>query len=123
MQRLNKKSVTLTETIVGSVILALVFGGLLVSFIAVRKYVLRANIRLVTANLSRGTLNDLYRAVRQDQWETVDTALYSLDTDWQDHTLVNPTIDNVTYTADYQVRRVAGHDYREARVNIAYPLD
>lgn len=126
MLKLVKKSVTLTECIVGSVILALVFGGLLASFVAARKYVLRANTRLIAVNLGREALNGLYQYVRQDQWDTSGTALYSASTAWQNYNvLTNPNIniDGIPYGLNtYNVRRVAGQDYREVRVNIIYPV-
>lgn len=128
-----KKSVTLTETLVGSVILALVFGGLMASFLAARKYVARANTRLVAANLGRSVLNELYSAVRADTWDDPSIANNPLspqgaaasgNTNWRSHSVDDHTIDGVIYANnEYEVRRVTGQDYRQVRVSINYPID
>jgi len=65
-----RKGVSLTEVVIGSLILAIAFGGLLSTFVAVRKYINRANQRLIANDLASQTLNDLYRAVREDTWNT-----------------------------------------------------
>lgn len=121
----TKKAVTLTEVIVGSVILALVFGGLLASFVGVRRYVRRANVRLVSANLARAALNNLYRAVREDEWNERASPLYPANHNNLSDAgvdLTNP-IDNIQYTGNYQVTTRAGREYRQVRVNISYPSD
>jgi len=64
-----RKGVTLVEVVVSSLILAIAFGGLLSTFVAVRKYITRANKRLIASDLVSQTLNDLYRAVRSDEWD------------------------------------------------------
>jgi len=126
-----KKSLTLTEIIVGSIILALVFGSLLASFVAARTYITRANKRLVTVNYSRLGALGLTNAVRQDQWEAasggpltvgVDKSLAGLGTSGHAIDATPGSIDNINYTGyDYDVLAVAGRDFREAQVNLSYP--
>ena len=125
----KRKSVSLTEILVGAVILALVFGGLLASFLAARGYVTRANKRLVVGNFIRRAFSSLYNAVRADKWEDAGSAIYAADVNWRDHNFnevnldLSSALDSVVYQGDYQVRNVAGRDYREARINLQYPSD
>ena len=125
-----KRTVTLTEVVVASVILALVFGGLFASFIAVRNYVNRANKRLIVINLVRRTFNSLYPAVREDWWNDENMPLYAgpaclnPDGEWCVYNLPDYSIDNINYeNNDYRVKNIPGKDYREVKVTIHYPQD
>ena len=69
---MKKKSMTLMEVIVGAIILALVFGGLIAALTGARSYVKRADKRLVSVNLIRAAFDELYPAVRADTWN-IDT--------------------------------------------------
>ena len=62
---MKKKAVTLTEILVGAVILAVTCGGVLAAFAGARTYVARADRRLAAANLARAQLNAFYVDVRQ----------------------------------------------------------
>ncbi len=120
---MEKKSFTLTEVIVGTVILALVFGGLLAAFTAARRYVTRANRRLVAANLTRSVLERLYKEVREDTWDDADSPLSV-----GDHTLsdTNPAVDTaaitdidaMSYSGEYTVNSVSSEEYREVVVTV-----
>ena len=120
----KKRSITLTEVIVGAIILASVFGGLLATFVAVRKYINRANKRLVSANLARMVLDDLYPEVSADTWDSDNTEQNKL---WPDATYspVDVTIENRNYKGDYTVEDMTdeGREYRKVDVSINYPLD
>lgn len=124
-----RKAVTLTEVIVGAVILAAVFAGLLASFVTTRKYINRAHKRLVTVNLARAVLDKLYSEVRQDNWNVSSTPLYAQNTDWHVHQLselgfTTPLdIDKLKYGGNYEVSQINNRDYRQVRVNITYPSD
>ena len=48
---IKRKSVTLIEVIVGAIILASVFAGLIGAFFSVRRYISHDNNRLISANL------------------------------------------------------------------------
>lgn len=123
-----KKSVSLVEVIVGALILATAFGGLLASFISARRYINRVNKRLITANLIRGALNELYKDVRQDTWNAGDLRIHT-------EILPNYTIDNLSYSGgaannNYVVVdcSVAGNcptvgSYRRVDATMHYPED
>jgi len=115
-----RKGVTLTEVIVGTIILAIAFGGLLATFVGVRRYVRRANRRLIAADLVSQTMGDLYRAVREDTWNTgalqagaVNLGAYTIDNQlYQD--LAAPTPNS------YTVVNEAAGDFRRVTVIIHY---
>ncbi len=111
-----RKGVTLTEVIVGAIILAITFAGLLATFVTVRKYVKRANKRLIATDLASQTLNDLYRAVRNDTWDS--GALQPGSSN-----IGSYTIDGQSYQGtpanQYSVTTVG--DYRRVSVTINYP--
>tara|TARA_Y100000031_G_C8015592_1_gene290117 strand:+ start:43 stop:390 length:348 start_codon:yes stop_codon:yes gene_type:complete len=113
----EKKSLTLIEIIVGAVILALVFGGLVASFVAVRRYVNRADIRLAASNLGRGVLDSLYSHVHAN-WDTDGDLIPG------DHAgALDTTIDGRRYTGNYISANVTGFDYRQVTVNVNYPTE
>jgi len=117
MQVSLKKAVTLTEVIAGAIILAIAFGGLLATFVAVRKYVKRANKRLIAANLATQQLDDLYRAVREDTWDDPAGALRDAGGPIP---LSDFDIDQQNYQGnEYTVTTVG--DYRRVSVTINYP--
>ncbi len=118
-----KKSLTLTEIIIGTVILALVFGGLIASFIAVRRYVNRANARLVAANLGRSIFNNLYDDVHADWDNTGDLVVGSHAAGTAAVANLPVTIEGRQYTGSYDVTSIANHDYRQVTVEIEYPAD
>ena len=109
-----RKTITLVEVITGAIILALTFAGLLSAFISVRKYVNRANKRVIAANLIVQQLNDLYRAVRADTWDSGDLGLGG-PIPMDDY-----TIDNYIYqNNEYTVSATPG-DYRRVSVTVNY---
>ncbi|MCP4652068.1 MAG: hypothetical protein GY858_01625 [Candidatus Omnitrophica bacterium] len=117
-----KKSATLVEVVVSSIILATVFGGLMASFVSVRKYVGRANKRLVAANLARTTLNRLYIHVREDFWWAgggLSLGPHALNP------APSPTVDTVFYDdgglSGYTVALGPGSaQYRQVTVDVAF---
>ena len=111
----------MVEVVAGAIILAITFAGLLATFVAVRKYVKRANKRLISTDLASQTLNDLYRAVRADQWDAGDPGgPHPLETTTPG-TVNDYTIDNQSYRGNsYSVSATPG-DYRRVTVIINYP--
>lgn len=112
---------TLMEVIVGLIIISLIFGGIVATFVGVKRYVSRATRRVVSTNLDRQFLNSLYRDVRADTW---DAGALSPGT----HNAANVVIDNFAYgTAgtpnSYDVQAVAGRDYRQVTVTVSYPTN
>ena len=111
-----KKALTLIEVMVATVILAVVFGGLLATFIGVRRYVNRANQRLVVANLINLQFSNLYDEVRADNWDTGNLQ------DGLSVPALDYHIDNHDYgyeaTSNYQVTDESGSGFQFRRVTI-----
>ena len=113
-----KKAVTLVEVIAGAMILAITFGGLLATFISVRKYVNRANKRLIATNLAVCKLNDLYRAVREDTWGSGSLSA-PLTQNLSSFTIDNHVYQDAAKPNKYIVTAVG--DYRRVTVTVNYP--
>ncbi|UCC94371.1 MAG: hypothetical protein JSW40_06050 [Candidatus Omnitrophota bacterium] len=111
-----RKSITLTEVIVGAIIIASVFAGLLASFIAVRRYVAHANRRLIALNLSRTVINGLFEDVDQSRWAPGSGG----GLEPGDHDVDSFRIENVFFEGNYTVTQPAGHEYREMEIRIQY---
>ncbi|MCD6583789.1 MAG: type II secretion system protein [Candidatus Omnitrophica bacterium] len=111
-----KKFFTLTEVLVGAVILSLILAGLISAFVAAKKYISHSNKRLIAFNLARGKLNELYQAVREDTWGSGDLSVGT-------HTLAGVTIEGVNYTGSYTVIPKRGREYRQVVITIQYPKD
>ena len=112
-----KRALTLTEVVVGTIILTVVFGSLLATFVGVRRYTNHANRRLISTNLVEFKLNDLYRSVDYDLWPIAGEDLTPGTEDVGDY-----TIDNELYegAAGIVVEDVGGMDYRKVTVTIDY---
>ena len=125
-----KKFVTLIEVIVGSVIVATIFGGLFSSFLAAREYIHHSNKRLMVVYIARSILDDLNGKVRQDTWDDVTGPLYAAsDVTWDKYSLPTYNIDSIVYGGVapndnfYQVKKVAGRDYRQVEITLNYPTN
>jgi len=112
-----RKGVTLTEVIVGAVILSVAFGGLLATFVAVRKYVNRANKRLIAVNLVTHQLESLYRAVSADTWDS--GVLQTGSTNLNSYTIDGLVYQDAAAPNSYSVATVG--DHRQVSVTINYP--
>jgi type II secretory pathway pseudopilin PulG len=110
-----KRSTTLIEVMVASFILAAIFAGILASFVSVRKYVNRANSRLDSANLARGSLSGLSTQVSADTWNTT---VGNLSDGFSNSTPAS--IDGSSYFVNYTVSNVTGHDFRQVVMNVSY---
>jgi len=115
-----KKAMTLTEVLVGAIILSLVFSGLLATFVGVRRYIKRANRRLVAVNLAKLDLNELYQEVDESIWNTGNLRTGTRN-------IGDYTIDRQVYQAAggnrnrYIVSNVHGRDYRRVSVILNFP--
>lgn len=127
MIKSSKKSVTLAEILIGAIILTITFAGLLASFVSVRKYVNHASRRLTAANLARSVFNDLYRYVRESDWDSGSGKFsYSISHNSSDPELSDVLLDNNNnrYARSYTVVDPQGaHDYREVQVSVTYPVN
>ncbi len=112
-----KKAVTLVEVIVGAIILAVTFTSLLTTFIGVRRYVKRANKRLITTDLASQTLNDLYRAVRDDTWDS--GTLQPGSSNIGSYTIDGQVYQDPASVNSYNVTTIG--DYRQVNVTVNYP--
>ena len=113
-----RRGVTLIEVITGTIILAIAFGGLLATFVGVRRYVLRANKRLIAVDLVSQTMNDLYRAVREDTWNTGDLQIGN--TNIGAYTIDSQVYQDPGSPNSYTVAPTAS-TYRRVNVTINYP--
>ncbi|MBN2120071.1 MAG: hypothetical protein JW734_03315 [Candidatus Omnitrophica bacterium] len=112
-----KKSLTFMEIVVSAMILASALAGLLASFVAVRRAVLRTDTRLAAYNLARQVLEDLYKDVDQATW---DSGPLRIASNVPVGTVTIPP-ENIAYDLTYDVSGVAGQDYREVTVRVRYP--
>jgi len=112
-----RKGVSLVEVVVGAIILAIVFGGLLATFVGVRRYVRRANRRLIVVDLISQTMSDLYRAVREDTWNT--GTLQAGSTNIGGYTIDSQVYQDGGSPNSYTVANT-GADYRRVDVTINY---
>lgn len=103
------------EVVVSLVILAFAFGGVFAAFISVRKYVNRANKRLISMNLARRYLESLYSQVDAEFWDKSSSALSE-----GSHKTENFFIDNYNYTGIYQVSKITNQQYREVKATFIY---
>ncbi|RKY44884.1 MAG: hypothetical protein DRP80_00815 [Candidatus Omnitrophota bacterium] len=116
---MSKKSLTFLEILVSALILATALGGVLASFVSVRKAVLRSDKRLAAFNIARGILEDLYKEVREDTWDTG-----RLNPGYTENGTIQLPPENITYNWDYAVNPVGGRDYyRQVIVNVRFPQD
>ncbi len=113
---MRRKSFTILEVIVGTLLLAIAFGGVFTAFVAARAYVTRANERVVAANLARRALEDLYDHVSADTWNTGALRSPQTDTPEPDYTIDANAYDNNTY----DVSAVGTHDYRQVDMSVDY---
>jgi Tfp pilus assembly protein PilV len=65
---MNKKGLSLLEILVATILLALLTTGLANIFIAGKRYILHARMRMTGGELGKFFLEPLQRDVRQDQW-------------------------------------------------------
>lgn len=113
-----RKGTTLAEVIAGAIILAIVFGGLLSTFISVRRYINRANKRLIAINLISRELNDLYPSVDASTWDSGDLRIGSRNLD--SYNIDDQVYQDSASPNNLNVRSTTGQ-YRQATVTINYP--
>ncbi len=109
------------EVLVGSIILVAAFGGISATFISAKRYVGRANRRLVATNLVRDVLSNLHISVRADTWDTGDLRIHEGPVP----SVSNVQLDNFNYnnnTYDVTTADCSGStcDYRQVNVQINY---
>jgi len=109
----GKRSTTLFEVIISTVIFALVMGGLASVFVSGKRQVLHSMERMTSSEMGKVFLDPLQLAVRQDNWDTVNNAL-TVGTTYCDASGVNQNpacpslalhrnVNGINYTARYDV--------------------
>lgn len=113
-----KKSFTLTEVLVASLILSATLGGLFATFTAARRYVAHSNRRMISVNLARGVSSLLYSQLGQDGWDDASGAFND-----KTYVLDDVVIDNISYGRSYTVSSDPSREYRTVTITISYPED
>ena len=113
-----KKSLTFLEILVSALLVAIALAGILASFVSVRKAVLRGDKRLAAFNIARGILEDLYKEVREDTWNTG-----RLSDGHTESGKISLPPENITYKWGYRVNSRKSHDYRRVEVWVRFPQD
>ena len=115
---MNKKSLTFLEILISALILATALGGILASFVSVRRAILRSNKRLAAFNIDRGVLEDLYKEVREDTWNTG-----RLSPNHTESGSIQLPPENISYDWNYGVSSLSGKEYRKVTVTVTFPQD
>ena len=116
---MRRKSFSLLELLVAAIILVITLAGLLSTFVAARRAVVRSSRRVATFNIARRTLENLYQAVDASTW---DSGALSVGNDVGSGSLSLPP-ENIVYSWSYDVvdLTAGGHDYRQVDLTITYP--
>lgn len=67
---MKRKGLSLLENLVAGVILVLALAGLLNTFLAGRRWVMRNRLRMTGGELGKYFLDPLQRQVKQDEWNS-----------------------------------------------------
>jgi len=129
----DKRSTTLFEVIVATVIFSLVMAGMVSVFVSGKRHVMHARERMIGGEMGKLFFEPLQLAVRQDTWDTASNGLnlsgynYTTYCDSDGGHTQNPAcpsvasqrkVNNIDYTAQYVVNPVAGTDLRKIKVQI-----
>ncbi|MEW6100747.1 MAG: hypothetical protein AB1481_00415 [Candidatus Omnitrophota bacterium] len=72
---INKKALTLMETLVAGMIMAITLAGLVNLFVAGKRHILHSRSRMAGGEIGKAFIEPLQLHVRQDTWDTADNAL------------------------------------------------
>ena len=134
---LNKRSSTLFEIIVSVIIFALVMAGMVSVFVAGKRNVMHARERITSSEIAKLFIEPLQLYVRQSDWDTATNGLKWVAGNYTTYCdsipahagLQNPAcpsvgtermVNNIDYTAQYEVAKVAGTDLRSAKVKVSW---
>jgi Tfp pilus assembly protein PilV len=106
---------SLLEILVSLLILAVVITGIMSVFISSQRYIIRSRHRLQAANIARQILEDLYREVRQDTWDTGE-----LRGNYSKSGSITLPGEPITYNWNFTVSNVTGYSYRRVTVNVSW---
>ena len=103
------------EILVSAMMLALVLLGLANIFAAAKRYVLHSRSWMTAGELSRYFLDRLQMDVRQDQWGSNCLSTNGTNTNCD---TTSQSIDNISYTPQYEKSQIAGTTLRKVRLTI-----
>ena len=103
----NKRSTTLFEIIVATVIFSLVMAGMVSVFVAGKRHVMHARDRMTSSEMGKLFLEPLQMFVSQETWEDSGNPLYGGTT-----TGAPVKVNNVNFTPTYDVSDVGSTDLR-----------
>ena len=111
-----KKSVTLSEVMVGTLLALTVFTGILITFVEARRHVRRANRRINALRIADSQLTALANDVDFTTWAggNLTAGNHPLTVPWDFPENIGST---------YQVNNILGGRCREVTVTINYPGD
>ncbi len=112
---MSRKSLTLIEILVSTIILALVLAGMANLFVSGKRWLLHSRSRMAGAELGKLFVEPLQMDVRQDTWNTT-SCVGTGNTSNCPNT--NQTLDNMQYNATYSITDVNGTNLRRAQVTI-----
>ena len=131
----SKRSTTLFEVIVATVIFALVMAGMVSVFVAGKRHVMHSRERMTSGEMVKLFIEPLQLYVRQNDWDTASNALRSVGSNYTTycdsdggHTQ-NPAchliaserkVNNIDYTAQYVINPVSGTFLRKAEVKVSW---
>jgi len=124
----NTRATSLFEVIVATVIFSLIMGGMVGVFVAGKRHIFHSRERMVGSEMGKLFLDPLQLHVRKDTWDYPANAL-NVGTTYCDSSgsSQNPAcpstsgerrVNNVDYSAQYDVSEVSGTDLRKAKVKI-----
>jgi hypothetical protein len=117
----NKRSTTLFEIIVATVIFSLVMAGMVSVFVSGKRHMMHSRDRMTSSEMGKLFLEPLQLAVRQDTWGAVGNGLNEGTTYCDASGIQNPAcpsvasqrvVNNVDYTVQYDITAVPGTDLR-----------
>ena len=128
----NKRSTTLFEIIIATLIFSLVMAGMVSVFVAGKRHVIHSRDRMTSGEMGKLFLDPLQLYVRQNDWEAVSNALrvagsnYTTYCDSVAGHTQNPacpserSVNNIVYTAEYNVSFVPGTDLRRVTAKVGW---
>ncbi|MDD5129385.1 MAG: hypothetical protein PHO40_07040 [Candidatus Omnitrophica bacterium] len=124
----RNRSTTLFEVIIATLIFSLVMAGMVGVFVSGKRNILHSRERMTGSEMGKLFLEPLQLAVRQDTWDTAANALYVgttyCDASGSDQNPACPsvasqrTVNNIDYSAQYDVSYVSGTSLRRAKVQV-----
>lgn len=110
----GERGFTLVEIIVALMVILVAATGVLASFIAAKRYTVRANHRIIAMNLARQKLEMLRAQMRQDTWDSGNLSIGNYNESLSSESRLTNA------TRGYQVQAVSDKEYRRVIMNITW---